>query len=57
LNACSPDLVFEESGYPLPFRTTGCPAAAAAALIARHALKILKMEADIIWVPFIFQTL
>jgi hypothetical protein len=27
---------FEEFGYPLPFRTTGCPAAAAAAaLIAR----------------------
>jgi hypothetical protein len=54
LNACSPDLVFEESGYPLLFRTTGRPAAAAAALIARHALKILKMEADIIWFPFIF---
>jgi len=49
LNACSPDLVFEESGYPLPFRTTGCPAAAAAAPIAaRHALKILKMEAGVI---------
>jgi hypothetical protein len=48
LNACNPDLVFEESGYPLPFRTTGCPAAAAAALIARHALKILEMEAGII---------
>jgi len=39
---------FEESGYPLPFRTTGCPAAAAAALVARHALIILKIEADII---------
>jgi hypothetical protein len=48
LNARSPDLVFEEFGYPLPFRTTGRPAAAAAALIARHALKILKMEAGII---------
>jgi hypothetical protein len=56
LKACSPDLVFEESGYPLPFRTAGCPAVAAAALIARDALKILKMEADIIWVPFIFQS-
>jgi hypothetical protein len=38
LNAYSPDLIFEESGYQLPFRTTGCPAAAAAALVARHAL-------------------
>jgi len=56
LNACSPDLVFEESGYPLPFRTTGCPAAAAAAPIAaRHALKILKMEADIIGSLSIFR--
>lgn len=36
---------FGESGYPLPFRTTGCPAAAAAAaLIARCALKVLVVE-------------
>jgi len=48
LNTCSPDLVFEESGYLLLFRTTGCPAAAAAAPIARHALKILNLEAGII---------
>jgi hypothetical protein len=42
LNARSPELFFGESGYPLPFRTTGCPAAAAAAaLIARCALKVL----------------
>ena len=41
-NARSPELFFEESGYPLPFRTTGCPAAAAAAaLIARCALNVL----------------
>jgi len=38
-----------ESGYLLPFRTTGCPAAAAAAaLIARRAQKVLSMEAGII---------
>jgi len=38
-----------ESGYPLPFRTTGCPAAAAAAaLIARRVQKVLVMEAGII---------
>jgi hypothetical protein len=48
LNARSPDLFFEESGYPLPFRTTGCPAAAAAAaLIARRTQKVLGMEAGI----------
>jgi len=37
-----------ESGYLLPFRTTGCPAAAAAAaLIARRAQKVLGMEEGI----------
>jgi len=48
LNARSPELFFGESGYPLPFRTTGCPAAAAAAApIARCALKVLIMEMGI----------
>jgi hypothetical protein len=37
-----------EFGYPLSLRTTGCPAAAAAAtLIARCALKVLEIEAGI----------
>jgi hypothetical protein len=54
LNARSPELFFGEFGYPLPFRTTGCPAAAAAAaLIARCALKVLKMEAGIMNFLFI----
>jgi hypothetical protein len=48
LNARSPERFFEESGYPLLFRTTGCPAAAAAAApIARHILKVLELEANI----------
>jgi hypothetical protein len=54
VNARSPELFFGESGYPLPFRTTGCPAAAAAALIARCALKVLKMEADVMGFPSFF---
>ena len=48
LNARSPEWFFEESGYPLLFRTTGCPAAAAAAApIARRILKVLEWEVDI----------
>jgi len=48
LNARSPECFLGESGYLLPFRTTGCPAAAAAAaLIARRAQKVLGMEAEI----------
>jgi hypothetical protein len=53
LNARSPELFFGESGYPLPFRTTGCPAAAAAAaLIARCALKVLVVEDGITKISF-----
>jgi len=53
LNARSPELFFGESGYPLPFRTTGCPAAAAAAaLIARCALKVLMVKAGITKISF-----
>jgi hypothetical protein len=53
LNARSPELFFGESGYPLPFRTTGCPAAAAAAaLIARCALKVLVVKAGITKISF-----
>jgi hypothetical protein len=37
---------FEESGYPLPIKATGCPAAAAAAaLIARYAHIVLMVKA------------
>jgi len=53
LNARSPELFFGESGYPLPFRTTGCPAAAAAAApIARRALKVLVVKAGITKISF-----
>jgi hypothetical protein len=53
LNARSPEIFFGESGYPLPFRTTGCPAAAAAAaLIARYALKVLVVKAGITIISF-----